>query len=730
MEQKKKIAVTNPGSLRLGGGKMAKTVLIFLSLAFSLAFWTEAAEVEKAVQARDLDSLQALEKTIRRESLAFLSLIKKMSPEKKTSTRLRQVEKGKVVINRCQVYDALDENARRLYSPRLNEEFTIIEKNDTYYRILLPDGREGWIEEKCLQTFSVNEEEIQTKFKGVATSEINNFMAAAGEIYTRLARQKNTADKIYEKYRVLPLQGPRTIKEIHRVYGNISRYFLYGDYFYREYIRDRKLLFSAGSDALAKLSAWGELFLGTSNHVTEITSSQSEESKGGSRDISLGASYALKENSQMELSFSSRREIIQTPFSSTAIQAGYSLRDNEKMNLHAAVSYNSYRDEANDLNDFNQVAIKTDAGFNLSPRQTIQLDYSFSNNSFANDTTAGFANHALGARLKFQVNPEASFYMQIRSNLETSDSDFHKFICLAPSLGYEKVKAHARLLLKFAFELLSFKEVELKNANRFSLLLDSTRRKGNFSRNANLVFIYKTFPNNDQSSYLQLGGKYATTSMGRNQKLFSISLNSNFFTAYSANSHSEIRLDYGGDSKGFFSNFTLYGRFWHSAKAEGGGAAKPHVIDLYAALGLRTATIKIGPVLAIHAQVTPGEGASLFKRDGNLFRVGALAEASLKLPAKGSLTLNAAYEYGFVYNDEISIDLGTGSITSGDVVQRHPTTFRIQGQVSIPILTQLEFLSRVSFYKISTDMDSTISINPIIANRMFLLLFGVRYRYN
>ena len=198
----------------------------------------------------------------------------------------------------------------------------------------------------------------------------------------------------------------------------------------------------------------------------------------------------------------------------------------------------------------------------------------------------------------------------------------------------------------------------------------------------------------------------------------------------SASSHSEMRMDFGGASQVFFSNFTLYGRFWHSAETTGGGPAKPHVIDLYAAMGLRTAAIKIGPVFAVHAQVTPGEGTSFFKRDGNLFRVGALAEASLPLPARGSLTLNAAYEYGFVYNDEISIDPDSGIITSGDVVQRHPTTFRVSGQVSIPILAQLEFIGRFNFYKIATDMDPTISINPIIANRMFLLLFGVRYRYN
>ncbi len=379
---------------------MSKTLLFCFSLVFATAFRIDAAAIEKKVQDQDLKSLQELEKTARKESLAFLSLINKMSPEKKSTSRMRKVEKGKVVKNRCRVYEALDENARVLYSPRLNEEFPIIERDDTFFRVLLPDGREGWIEASCLQTFSVSEEEIKTRFKGVANSEIKNFMEMAGRIYDRLADKNNTTEKIYEKYRQSSLQETKTIREIRRVYGNISRYFQYGDYFYREYIRDGKLLAGSDSDALAKLSAWGELFLGTTSHVTDITSTQKDENKGGSRDISLGATYNLNANSQAELSFSNRRDVIQTPFGSTAFLAGYSLRHSEKMNLHAAVSYNSYSDEINELNSFNQVAIRTNAGFNLSPKQTVWLDYSFASNSFADDQTAGFRQPCPKCRLE------------------------------------------------------------------------------------------------------------------------------------------------------------------------------------------------------------------------------------------------------------------------------------------------------------------------------------------
>jgi hypothetical protein len=693
-----------------------------------MVFLLPAAKNEQPTQ--DLQSLQALEKTIRRESLAFLSLVQKMKPEKKSAARRRTVEKGKVVRSRCQVYDTLDEGGRVLYSPRLNEEFTILDREDAYCRVRLADGREGWIEERCLQAFSADEVVNEIKFAGVANSEIGGFMELADKIYAALARQNQAAAAIYAKYRPAGLAETGTIRQIRRAYTAIGRYFRYGDYFYQEYIRDRKLIASRDAAALAKLSAWAELFLGTANHASEAASGQSAENRGGSRDIVLGASYALRENSQLEVAFSDRREIIQTPFGATALQAGYSLRPSESLDLHAAVSYNTYRDEVNDLNDFSQLSLKTDVRFDLSPKQTIRLDYTFTSSSFANDPGAGFANHALSAGFRLQAQRGGSFHVQLRTNLETSDSAFHQFVYLAPSLGYERQKAAGGWGLKFAFELLSFRELELKNFNRLSLSFDSAGRRGGSARNAGLALIYKTYAHNEQSNYLQLGGKYTALASGRDRRLFSVSVSSNLFTAHGANSHSELRLDYGGDAGRFFSNITLYGRFWHRPQAAGSGPAKPHVIDLYAALGLRSATFKIGPVLALHAQVAPGEGVSFFKKDGNLFRVGALAEGSLKLPARGSLTVNAAYEYGFVYNDEIAIDLGSGSLTTGDVVLRHPTTFRVSGQLAIPILARLEFASRVSFYKIATDMDPTISINPIAANRMFLALCGIRYRYN
>ncbi len=105
-------------------------------------------------------------------------------------------------------------------------------------------------------------------------------------------------------------------------------------------------------------------------------------------------------------------------------------------------------------------------------------------------------------------------------------------------------------------------------------------------------------------------------------------------------------------------------------------------------------------------------------------------EAEIPLPHQIHLSASGGYEYGFVYSDELAVDVNTGLLTIGDLVQRHPTTFQINSLISVPVLANLELIGRLNMYKIKTDMDQKLSINPIGQSNRFVVLFGVRYRYN
>ena len=89
-----------------------------------------------------------------------------------------------------------------------------------------------------------------------------------------------------------------------------------------------------------------------------------------------------------------------------------------------------------------------------------------------------------------------------------------------------------------------------------------------------------------------------------------------------------------------------------------------------------------------------------------------------------------AYDYGSVYNEEFTIDLLTGEIKIGELQERHPTTLQFTSTISAPLVHNLELVGRINYYKINTDMDETLSINPIEFTKQMSFQLGIRYRYN
>jgi hypothetical protein len=171
---------------------------------------------------------------------------------------------------------------------------------------------------------------------------------------------------------------------------------------------------------------------------------------------------------------------------------------------------------------------------------------------------------------------------------------------------------------------------------------------------------------------------------------------------------------------------------WHSPGqpvAGKTGIVKPGVVDVMGKLGIVIKGFRIGPTFGLHALFS-AEDEQFFKRDGNLFRFGASAEGMIALPLNGTLSLNGSYEYGFVYNNEVSINPSTGDVTEGDILTRHPTTLQANAALSLPVLRIMDIIGRADFYIISTDMTSKLSINPIVRNDRFTFLVGVRFRYN
>ena len=320
----------------------------------------------------------------------------------------------------------------------------------------------------------------------------------------------------------------------------------------------------------------------------------------------------------------------------------------------------------------------------------------------------------------------------MRSALQTSESDLYNFTNLEPSLAYDRYGADSRMTVRAFYDMFTYSDLKLRSYNRAVLQFRNQSRSGTSSSLWDLSVMSKAFPENKSAGYLQLQGGFARTRSGRLGMRFAPSFTTNLFTENSENSFTDLRLDVGATAPTVFGNISTFFRLWHSPgdpDAEN-ASVKPYVLDVYGKLGLHLKYFKIGPTFGLHALFSSEKGVEFFRRDGNLIRVGGIVEGNIPFPSGIYLTLRGTYEYGFVYNNEIDIDVNSGDITTGDLLLRHPTTFQLRSTLRVPLMTNLVLLGRVHYYKIATDMDEKLSIRPITGNTRFTALAGISYRFN
>ena len=234
---------------------------------------------------QDLASMQKTEKSMRRLSLAFLSLIKQMDPVETSGFAARSSDMVRVVIDGCQVYEAMDPQSQVIDTPRINDEFDVLGKNDGFYQIRLLDGREGWISEQCIQVFSRQSRQSVIHFRGISPKDIKNYLETATDIFASITQQKQFADQIYKKNSAQALgQDP----SFQASYLKIQKYFGYAGEFYGRFMEDKSFQ-TPGASILDRLSAWAELLLGRNAYGTEYLLENPVDRSGFVHDLSVGA---------------------------------------------------------------------------------------------------------------------------------------------------------------------------------------------------------------------------------------------------------------------------------------------------------------------------------------------------------------------------------------------------------------------------------------------------------
>jgi uncharacterized protein YgiM (DUF1202 family) len=677
---------------------------------------------------RDLDQMMKIEKSMRRGSLAFLSLIKKMEPEETAGTQDRTVEMVRVVIDGCQVYETMDTSTTVIYVPRINDEFEILDRNDGFYRILLPDGREGWISEQCIQVFSIQKQQPVIRFQGVESKEVKRYLDTATDIFANLTQQKQFADQIYKK---AASSGPGQERIFQISYTKIQKYFRYAREFHGKFV-EHKSFQADGATLLSKLSAWTEFLLGPKSYGTEYLLEDAVNNSGMIYDLSAGGNLTLNQKSRVAVKFRKKSDIIQTPYDTLNVDAGYSYRNKDKLSFNLGANLNTYNDQLSDYSDFKRMSLRSDIDYQMSAQSRLRVDYAFLRNTFTLNPDNSYNNHRIRAAAKWKSGSRSEFTLQMRSNLQSSQSDLYQFTNLEPSIAFDRFGVNSRMTVRAFYDMLSYSGLKLRSFNRAVFQFRSHSSSSGTNSLWDLSLMSKNYPNNKSSSYLQMRGSYARTRGGRLKMRFAPSFTTNLYSDNSDNSFTDLRMDLSTTTSAFFTSISSFFRLWHSPGDPDveNAVVKPYILDVYGRLGLNLKYFKIGPTFGMHALFSSENDVEFFKRDGNLIRFGGMVEGNIPFPSGIFLTLRGTYEYGFVYNNEIDIDVNTGDITTGDLFLRHPTTFQINSTLRVPLYKNLILLGRVNYYKIATDMDEKLSIRPVTQNTRFVALAGISYRYN
>ncbi len=686
---------------------------------------------------QDLRELQDLETAARQKSLALLSVLKSMEPEVSPGTET--VPMGRIVTVSSQVREARSPESRGILQPNLNNEYEILDEDDNLVRIDLGDGRTGWIDESALQRFEQQRKTDELSFLGADPQQLRRYAIVIEELLAGIDEDMQSADALLSgllpEKGESPLTGKNDRLRARGAHARIAEYQTYAHHFYQKYIVSYDFSLKNERAFLENLSAYADLLLGTSKFTTTtlvVRGTDRDQEKNevdeSLQQIELGGELDLNESSSLRASFSNKNEVNQTAYKTRTAGAGYARKWSDTTDLDFAVDTYSYTDDLNSENDFRRTKFSATSD-KRGAGHDYHLDYGFTRKAFEEVASEDFDSHALDLSGRWTRGAGAQLRARLLGVFESSDADFHDFTHLTPSLEYSKRKGAGRTTWRGVYESLEYSEAALRSFGRAQLAYEKSYRDGPRRNRSAYALTHKNFPDNELATYAQLKAAWQRDKTGDATLRRSLTTYTNFYPDNSDNNYTDLRLNRSRTQDEHFFDLNVYSRLWHKpGESDSTSVAKPYVVDLYGRYGWVRGNLRFGPTVGVH--LVAAKGSKVIQQDGNLIRVGFKAEGNFELPAKIHMTLDTSYDYGFVYTNQFDVDTGTGAITVDEVVQRHPTTFQLNAFASKPLGENFDLTSRLSMYRIATDMDETLSINPVTNNDRFTLFVGARYRHN
>lgn len=680
----------------------------------------------------DLKTMQGLESAARQKSLALLAVLKNMGPEFEEGTAT--VAMARIVSVSCEIREARGLDSRIILNPNLNDEFRVLDQDDSLVKLALGDGRTGWLDESNLQRFEQEATGDQLNFYGVDANQLRRYAVVTDELLAGIDEDRALADELLAKYETGGAERSASGKDadaLRASHAKIVEYQGYARYFHAKYILGYDFSLKNQKEFLDNLSLWADLLVGKSKFTTTTWLSPTDETvdevDGDLQQISLGGNLDINDRSAARASFSNKKEVNQTAYTTNSAMAGYSRDISETARIDLSADTYAFADEVNVANDFRRTVLRAKSDFE-KPGKTYHLNYAHTAQAFEKVDTDDFTSHGLDAAALWKRGPATSLRGKVSALFEDSDVAFHKFNHITPSLEHTRRTSTGQVRWRGLYEMLDYKDAALRSFGRAQITYEKSYKDGPRRNLSSYALSHKNFPDNSLATYFQFKAAWDRNRLGAENARNSLGTYTNFYPDRTDNNYTDVRISRDRTTENTFNNVNLYARLWHNpGESDSTSVAKPYVVDLFGKFGWRRGNFRFGPTVGLHAVVTKDDLE--LKQDGNLVRVGGQAEGSLALAHEIRVTVDASYDYGFVYSDEFSIDT-TGNITTGDTVQRHPTTFQINAFGSKPLGKNFDLTSRLTLYRIATDMDPEVSINPVTNNDRFTLFVGLRFRHN
>ncbi len=657
------------------------------------------------------------------KTLNLLLILKKLDEKKEVFGK-----RLKVIKQEAPVHESNAPESRTLHTAKYGDEFEETEMIDSWRHVFLPDGRDGWIEERFVQSITVPKKvgkviDSQTEAAMVEIAERLNGMVQglsdSAEVVYRQAVDQFVQLSEKEKSSVQKLMN-----EIEHEHDRLVGFSEYARHFTPRYAVRREPNLSQPSALRFPGPLSGELGINLGNSAYNTSYTESTKSSSSARTLFFNGAMTLSDAAQATAQLSHHRTVLQTPFTSNDIRLGFDYAFSHRTTINSYGVLGTYADDLSPMNDFARYELGANLRTPLGETTQFTSDLTFSGKSYKDESSNSYSGIQLLSNMKMKSGEESDWVFGLNAALQQSDISYLKFNRIAPSAQYLSRSGGRGFGIKAEIENMGYAGTSAGN-DFLREQIDLVWSEDNVSRQ--VTIIGKQFPKNELQNYLRLQTQIRLRDQtGDSHSSANYSALFNFFTTSSGTQPHYIDLRSDASNVGSFisTDWSLFGRAWFDQKDT---TDRDHILDTYARVGFQISSVNVGPLIGAHLQIR--KDAKVFKRDGNSLRVGIDANGNFTIE-KAQLRVNARYEKDFVYGRMLTIDRTTSIVNFGQLVERHPITFQFSIDLRYPLLPALDLTLNINRYEVHPDVNMELSADPIERRYQFNALVGANYRFD